>query len=1120
MRVDNQRFRQAFPETTRLQASWRSFPFDFEKKFARLDSAKIQRREERDAIAYDFSPFEAQKDLFDAPGIRYTGNYTRGFSIGNSQNLAFNSNLNLQMDGRIGDDLTIRAAISDNSIPVQPEGTTRQLQEFDRIYIQISRKNATLLAGDFDLGTRRGLSSSQSSTANSLQSAGYFTRFFKKTKGAAIDWHTPDGPKPKRDTLQVQAAIGVAKGKFSRQTLTVGEGNQGPYRLQGAENERFIVVLAGTEKVWLDGQLLRRGIEDDYVVDYNLGEISFTSRRIITVASRVIVEFEYADQDFLRSTLAVGSEWRMKKARVFGHVYSEQDSKSGGSLQNLSPAARQALRDAGEQTVWASGIDTASFAADRVLYKLVDTTACGLLIDSVLVFSTNPDSARFSAKFSEVAMGQGDYLLVSSSANGRVFRWAAPDEATCQRRGNYIPQIRLASPQQLQLFTFGTDFQPVRNGKASAEVAVSRRDLNRFSNRDSGDDVGFALRTGWAHSMVLGKREKSFELATGISYELTSRNFLPINPYRAAEFSRDWNVDKCTSPAVEQLVTSSVSLKKGREVSVGYSFGLFNRAGFFDGTRHGGSIFLTKNGWTLRGDGSLLNSTGQGERTRFFRPKADLSKILDKKTGLKAGIYFEKERNERRPTTATDSLGKTSFDYQLGKIYVDFPAEKGRFHFGSAAQTRTDFASDGRDFKKSTIANELNVNSLCQFSKQSQLSLNLVARDFRVADPTIISLKPQRTYLGKTDYSLTAWRGAFGLNLNYETGSGQEAKILYVYQKTDPGLGQYFWNDRNGDGLITVDEIETPAFADQANVIRVVLPTNDFVRTDNVSFSQNLRLDPRAVWPKAGGVKGFFARFSAQNEWQLVGKARSGTGGGAGWNPFSTPTIDDTSLVTASSTLRNALFFNRSNPIWDVQLEQKDNRQRLNLASGFESRRVAEIGGRARLTWRREWTLTGQASGGQKVSDAQLLPARDFRIEYRQAQPTLTWQPGQKWRSSLRGRLLKSRNSLIVNGETAMQRDLSGEATASFSKQKEGWLASTRLNLKTTFSKIDYSGMRGTALAFTMLEGLQPGRNWVWSLGIDRQLSRYLTMNLSYEGRKTGTIPVVHIGRMQIRASF
>ena len=1121
--LDNQRIVKVFPEILKLRVAWRSFPFDFGKKFARLDSTKIRKNEGQNSIAYDFTPFEQQKDLFDAAGMRYTGNYSRGFSIGNSQNLAFNSNLNLQMDGKIGDDLTVRAAISDNSIPIQPEGTTRQLQEFDRIFIQISRKNASLLAGDFDLGTRQGVAPSQFSTANSLQSTGYFTRFFKKTKGAAVDWHSESGQNSKKDTLLVQAAIGVAKGKFSRQTLKVGEGNQGPYRLQGAENERFIIVLAGTEKVWLDGQLLRRGIEDDFVMDYNLGEISFTARRLITAASRVIVEFEYADQDFLRSTVAGGGEWRVKKGRVFGHIYSEQDSKTAGSLQNLSISSRHALRDAGDRPVFATGIDTATFAADRVLYKLVNGVACGQPIDSVLVFSTNADSARFSAKFTEVVMGQGDYILVTSNANGRVFRWVEPDPLTCERRGNFVPFIRLSAPQQLQMFTLGADYQVVKHGKASLELAMSRRDLNRFSGRDSGDDLGFAMVSGWQHAVFIGKKTNGIRLSTAAKYELAGQHFSAINPYRPAEFTRDWNVEKSTAPALEHLVSAAVSMSMEKTGAVSYSFGLFNRAGFYAGYKHGGSIFFEKNGWAGRADASQLTSNGEFERTKFLRPKLDLSKILDKKSGLRTGIYFEKERNERHPTSQPDSLGKASFEYNLGKIYVDFPSEKGKLRFGSALQNRTDFASNGKNFKKNTSANELSINGLWQISKQNQLLVNLAARDFKVLDSTLTNLKPQRTYLGKTDYALTAWRGALGLNLNYETGSGQEAKIQYVYQKTDPGLGQFYWNDRNGDGLITVDEIETPAFSDQANVLRVVLPTNDFVRTNNVSFSHNLRLDPRAAWSNPLGARRFFARFSAQNEWQLVSKARSDAAGGAAWNPFSTLTINDTNLVTASSTLRNSVFFNRANPIWDVQFEQKDNRARLNLASGFESRRQSEINGRARLSWRRAWTANFQVGQGQKANEAQLLVGRDFRIDYVQVQPALTWQPGQKWRTSLRGRLLKSQNSIQMlgsGGEKARQRDFSSETTVSLYKQKSGWVASTRLNLKGTFSKIDFTGKTGTALAFTMLEGLQPGENWVWNLGFDRQLSRYLTLNLSYEGRKTSAIPVVHVGRMQVRANF
>jgi hypothetical protein len=1123
--IDNERVMSVFPETKRLRARWRTFPFDFEKNYARLDSTKIRRSENGTAIAYDFTPFESKKDIFDSEnGVKYAGNYTRGFSLGNAQNLAFNSNLNLQMDGKIGDDLTIRAAISDNSIPIQPEGTTRQIQEFDRIFIQISKKNASLLAGDFDLGTRQTTSVGQFATASSQHSTGYFTRFYKKIQGAAIDFQSPKILKNRSDSLQIQAAIGVAKGKFSRQILRVNEGNQGPYRLQGAENEQFIIVLAGSERVFLDGQLMRRGLEDDFVIDYNLGEIQFTNRRLITAVSRVIVEFEYADQDFLRSTMAVSSQFSMKRARIFTNLYSEQDSRSGGSLQNLSPSERQTLQAAGDKIALGSGVDTASFAADRVLYKLVDSTVCGQFLDSILVWSTNSDSARFSAKFSEVGFGNGDYILVQSSANGRVFRWVSPDPVSCFRRGNYAPVIRLAAPQQLQIWSLGADYQLVKYGKFSTELAGSRRDRNRFSNLDSGDDLGAAVFSSWQKNVYLGEKTSGWQLSTRVGHELKTTNFEAINPYRSAEFARDWNVGTSIQKATENLASAAVSIRKPKIGSLGYAFSIFDRSKIYAGQRHSGDLFIEKNGWRLRSDASFLKSKGVFEQTKFFRPRLDLSKSIKKKgaknEAIRVGFFGEHERNERHPTAQVDSLTRSSFAYQLGKIYVEIPVESGKFRFGSGYQIREDFGSNGEFFKKNTRANDLTINGLWQIFKQNQLDWNLTARNLSVLDSTLTTLKSQRTYLGRTGYVFSFFRNAISGNSGYEIGSGQEAKILYIYQKTDPGLGQFFWNDRNEDGLISADEIETPAFTDQANVLRVILPTNDFVRTNNVSFLQSLRLEPRAAWAKPTKKQRFLGRFSTQTEWQILRKVRANAPEVSAWNPFQLQNLPDSILVTVNSGLRNVFFINRSNPIWDFQIEQKDNRSQLNLASGFEKRRTAEFGSRGRITFHKKWTLILQAAKGQKASDAQLFAGRDYRVVYRFLQPNLSWQPSSKWRTSVRGRFQKSANSLIISGEHSDQTDFSTEMTGSFSKQKDGWIAASRLNARVTFSQINYSGMAGTALAFTMLEGLQPGQNWIWNFTFDRQLSRWISLNLSYEGRKTGVFRVVHVGRMQVRANF
>jgi hypothetical protein len=115
----------------------------------------------------------------------------------------------------------------------------------------------------------------------------------------------------------------------------------------------------------------------------------------------------------------------------------------------------------------------------------------------------------------------------------------------------------------------------------------------------------------------------------------------------------------------------------------------------------------------------------------------------------------------------------------------------------------------------------------------------------------------------------------------------------------------------------------------------------------------------------------------------------------------------------------------------------------------------------------------------------------------------------------------KSQNTL-GNKESASQTDWNTELTWSPASvpNVDGFRASTSLRAKATIANIRYIGESNSVVAFSMLEGLQDGKNYLWSLNLDRQISKTVQLGLTYEGRKTGVNRNVHVGRAQVRALF
>ena len=103
-------------------------------------------------------------------GLNTLGSITRGITIGNNQNAVVNSELDLQITGKLSDKIGIRASIQDANIPSQEGGYSQSLDEFDQIFIELYGEQWNIRAGDVDLNN----------------SNTYFGRFTKKVQGISL----------------------------------------------------------------------------------------------------------------------------------------------------------------------------------------------------------------------------------------------------------------------------------------------------------------------------------------------------------------------------------------------------------------------------------------------------------------------------------------------------------------------------------------------------------------------------------------------------------------------------------------------------------------------------------------------------------------------------------------------------------------------------------------------------------------------------------------------------------------------------------------------------------------------------------------------------------------------
>jgi len=856
-------------ESDSITIEYLRYPDFLTKKYAQLDTDIIVQNTDNTNKLYKLSQSRKTRVFTPFDGLTTSGSISRGVTVGNNQNSVLNSELDLQVTGKLSEKVSLRASIQDANIPLQESGYSQRLDEFDQVFIELFSEKWRIRAGDVDL----------------QNTDSYFANFTKKVQGLSLITNLG------KDDSKTQffASGALVRGQFSRSQFTAQEGNQGPYKLQGPNGELFVLIVSGSETVYVNGVPLERGENKDYVIDYNAGQIVFNSTFPITSEMRITIDYQFSDRNYSRFIAFAGGNHTTSTFKIGASVYSENDAKNQPLQQNLSPEQAEILAAAGDdRSLMVAPSEVAeAFSENRILYR--KEIVAGI---EVFVFSNNPDDELFSVRFTRVGDNQGNYIITSTNAISNIFEYVPPIGGVPQ--GNYEPIIQLVAPTRLQNAVVNGSYQPSEKTTISFEAAGSKFDENLFSNLDDIGNDGFAGKLK-AEQFII-KSDSLWNMKAFGTVDFIDNTYKPIEQLYNAEFNRDWNLDRPLGD--QKLIVGGFNIFHQTKGLANYSFENLNYSENFNGNRHVLSASLTFDKWNIYSNSSYLKASSSINESSFLRSFNRLTYSFNKNwVGTKIAV----EDNEQ-VEKATAQITPLSQKFKAYEVF-----------YGVGDSTAV-FAEVGYKYRvNDSIRNNAltKVNTSNTYYLKSQLIKNnktnlSVYANYRTLNNTDESIEDEQSLNSRIQYNQRFFDQLINWNTVIETNSGTLPQQDFTYVQVEPGQGTYTWNDYNENGIQELEEFEIAQFQDQGTYIRVLLPNRVFIKTHQNRFSQILTLNPIQWSGSESKSKKFWSHFYNQTSFLIDRKIRRDTDA-IQLNPFK----EDDDQLALNLNLRNVLFYNR-----------------------------------------------------------------------------------------------------------------------------------------------------------------------------------------------------------------
>jgi len=1063
-------------ESNRLRAlkeikiEYQPLPEFLTKNYSAFDKNLIVPKVTDNAILYTSTDKSRNKYLKPFDGLYTRGSLSRGVTVGNNQDAVVNSNFNLQIEGKLSSKVGIRASITDNEVPLQSGGYTQRLDEFDRVFIELFSKDWSIKAGDIDL----------------INTESYFMKFQKKISGISVSAKLNH----KNAQTNIFGSGAPVRGRFNSYNFNGVDGNQGPYKILGPNNELFVILVSGSERVYANGVLLKRGENFDYIIDYNTGEITFTTIYSVTSNMRFVVEYQIAENNYTRFLTFDSAEFKSKKFDVGVKYYNETDSKNRPLQQDLTDDQKQILADAGDDKLKmiSPSVIPENYSENKILYKK-DTVNN----KEIFVYSNDEADELYQVSFSYLGDNGGDYFIGTSLAAGRVYEYIPQNNGV--KQGNYAPIILLVAPEKKQIITVNANYNPGEKTNLRSELAFSNYDQNLYSDLDDDNNNGFASKLNWQQTIF----NKKWKLSSDIDFEYIDKNFVSVERFRNVEFSRDWNIDRIfdINRQEQMFFAGALNYKKDSTVLIDYSYENLQLGNQYSGNRNSIRAVMSLKKDRLYVDGSVMQNEELLDENIFYRWYSTFVHQFSKSW---IGGKVDYENNQRRDNL-TQNLTKLSYSFSEIEAF---------YGIGDSTKVFVEFGYNYRSTDSLQILDLETVNKVNTYFLKSKLIQNKntdLSLFVNYRNVNNLNSENENVLNSRIAYRQNIFNNFLNLQTLYQVQSGNLPQQEFVYVEVEPGKGFYEWIDFNENGVQELDEFVIAQFQDQAKFVRVLLPTISFIKTNQNKFSLSVNINA-IQWKNKDGIKKAISHFSDQAYFLIDSKTKR-ENGEINLNPF---TSTDENLLDLDLVYKNSLFFNRGLQKYSTAYTYINSHKKSIFVFGDQDVQLKTHQFQFLHKIGKFWLIDANGGLSENISKSISYSNRNYKLN------TINFHPKISYLYSNNSRLeifynYKNKKNEMEDFETLLMHVL-GVNYQYANKRK----FSINANVNLYFN--EFEGNTNSPVAFQMLEGLQPGTNFTWLLYLQKRLTSFLDLNINYLGRKSENTKTIHTGSIQLRATF